>query len=210
MAIGRFGLEPPVTLYYPGSSTDASLTGIEGVHVIHVDQLLDSEAINGFRALGATAIKADVHSWTPPKPVEVVAFVNPTGIDAPRVLDNTSLKAGGLVLWASTGLPHSLQEHPDVALKAVVEADEAGRLSVDTEDLDDYFNPKQFDDLTADEAENFREKLHQYLAQRNLSDPRALDETYRLLQLPENLYVAFEIGYHFPHKKTGTYFIYQR
>jgi hypothetical protein len=210
LAIEQFGLEPPITLYYPGSSTDISLTGIEGVDGIHVDQLLNDEAIDGFRALGATAVKEDVHYWSPPKPVEVVAFINPSGIDIHKVLDQTKLAAGGLVLWASTRLPHALQEYSGITLKAVIKTDEKDALFVDTQGLDDYFVSKRYEELSTDEVEEFRERLDRYLARHSLSDPRTLDETYRLLQLPENRMIADEVHFYFPYKKEGSYFIYQR
>lgn len=90
-----------VTLYYPGSSSDISLTGIDGVRTIHADHTLTEEEIEAFASLESDAYSVDVHKWSPPREVDVVTFINASGIDPLKVLELTQVRAGGLVVWAA-------------------------------------------------------------------------------------------------------------
>jgi len=79
-------LERPISLYYPGSSSDGSFTRLPDVHAIHVDSALDDTAIRDFEVLGAEAYRADAYTWSPAGPIDVVTLINPSGIDEDRVL----------------------------------------------------------------------------------------------------------------------------
>lgn len=140
LALEHLGIAPPAVLYYPGSATDVSLIGVEGLHVIHADSALNKEMLNGFEKLGAEAHAVDVHEWQPEQQVDTVAFINPTGIDETRVLERTDLREGGAVLWAAwSGRPEALRNLNGLGLVGVLNATEAGDYALDTGDLEAYF-----------------------------------------------------------------------
>lgn len=211
LAIAHFGSQPSLTLYYPGSSSDVSLAGIEGMHTIHADSELDQEAIDGFGQLGAEAHKVDVHKWKPDKDIDVVAFINPTGIDETKVLEKVHLRKGGLAIWASwSGLPMSLKDSEDVRLVAVITPNKAVKQQIDIQDLQDYFLHKQYQDLSDDESRQFHESLYDYMNRHDLELSMTEEEMYYNLQSPENANLLFDINYKFPYKKTGTFFVFQK
>src|SRR5665213_1727310 len=215
LALEHFGIAPPAVLYYPGSATDVSLVGIEGLRVIHADNVLDEQMLGGFALLGAEAHAVDVHTWQPDQPVDAVAFINPTGIDEERVLEHTDLKESGLVIWAFwSGQPTVLQESEALSLVGVINYDEDGSFFIDTDDLSDYFTYKDFDDLSEEEQEDFVTKLEQYLARHDeLTAQLPPQEMYQGLLVSENprdeLHLT-NMNYGFRYKKDGTFHVFQR
>ena len=216
LAFEHFGITPPATVYYPGSSRDISLIGIRGVDTIHADATLDEQQIGSFALLGAEAHAVDVHEWRPNQPLDAVVFINPAGIDESRVLAASDLVDGGLVLWASwSGRPLLLKDAASLELVGVVNCDEDGALSIDQEDLDAYFQPKNFQDLSKVERQDFIGKLEHYLKANclTLAINFSYEELYeQLLQTkhPRNLAHLEHMGYAFPYSKTGTFFIFQK
>jgi len=162
-------LERPISLYYPGSSSDGSFTRLPDVRAIHVDSALDDTAIRDFEVLGAEAYRADAYTWSPAEPIDVVTLINPSGIDEDRVLGMSRLRDDGIVLWASwSGVPSRLVERKDMRLIGVISDPGEGDLTVDTENLGDYFTRKAFTALDDSEQAFFMRRLQQYLDQYGL------------------------------------------
>jgi hypothetical protein len=140
VALEHFGVTPPSTLYYPGSSTDISLVGIEGLRVIHADNSLDEHMIGGFALLGAEIHAVDVHVWKPDEPVDVIAFINPSEIDVPTVIKRVNLRSDGLILWAFWGGPPTrLLNSEELDLVAVLNYDEeTDKYVINVDSLDEY------------------------------------------------------------------------
>lgn len=212
LCIGYFGIESPAILYYPGSSTDVSFIGIDGVQTIHADLELSEIVMRGFESLGAEAHRVDVHDWQPGRQIDIVTFINPSGIDVASVLDNVQLSDRGLVIWASWGgfPPMSMTDYPAIEHVGVISVDEAGTVELDTQGLEDYFSPKDFASLTDAEQQEFSKRLANYLDQRNLKTDSSTEEAYEYLRLPDNWQLLLEMNYRFSYKKTGTFFVFQK
>lgn len=146
LAIAGFGLQKPLTVYYPGSGCDATLTKVEGVQVIHADLYMREEEVKGFRELGAEALKADAHKYKPSERVDIINFLNPSGIFEDEVVRQVKMSVGGLVLtraWWRTA-PEELFEMPELEPIGVILSTpdpETQMLTqtLDTEDPSGYY-----------------------------------------------------------------------
>jgi hypothetical protein len=212
--IDRFGLSRPLTIYYPGSSSDVSLLDIPEAHIIHADDHLDEAMLHGFSALGAEAHNVDVHSWHPPDPVDLVAFVNPTGIAEGEVLAHTELQPRGIVLWYSwSGRPRQLQDDQTLELVGAVTFGEEEGFSIDTGDLQDYFVHKSFGELDGDEQQSFIANVDAFMKRHGyeFTEGSSYATAYSDYQAPGLQQTAREMGVgRFPYRKEGSCFIYQK
>ncbi len=209
LALEYAGVSLPAVLYYPGSSTDASLTDIEGIYTIHSDSNFSDAGLRGFAALGSEAHRADAHTWEPPQPVDAIVFINPTGIDELQVVQAARLREDGVILWAG-GQPEELQSDPSVGLIGVITYSDDRELAVDDTNLDDYFARKRYADLTEEEVTDFGERLQRYLTNNGLESAQPIDEVYDLLLHPDNANLVFEININLPYIKSGTFFVYRK
>ena len=204
-------LERPISLYYPGSSSDGSFTRLPDVHAIHVDSALDDTAIRDFEVLGAEAYRADAYTWSPAEPIDVVTLINPSGIDEDRVLGMSQLRDDGIVLWASwSGVPSRLVERKDMRLIGVISDPGEGDLTVDTEKLGDYFTRKAFTALDDSEQAFFMRRLQQYLDQYGLDLTVPAESLYEHLRAPDGRELARDMDYQPPYTKAGTFFIFRK
>lgn len=158
VALEAAGIANP-TIYYPGSSTDVSLARIPGAHVIHVDPALQPEQMNAMTSIGLEAQAADAHTFRPDQPVDAICFFRPSGIKIEAVLDAAPLTENGIVTWVAAARPDELQQREDLELIGAVPLSEDGAPHMETEHLEDYFQLKTYDELTAEERQHFHKAV---------------------------------------------------
>ena len=206
-------------IFYPGSSSDASLALMDTIEVVHCDPMLTESEIMAFQSLGATAFAEDAEQWKPDGSFDAVVFINGSGIDERKVLSRVDLKAGGLALWAMWGdsRPFNLSDMEDLELVAVTATtDHDGgnfKTVLDTENPQDYIDIKEFEDLSTDELDSFRALHAKFLDPNRPSSPKSEHEkdAYHELALPQNDILMFIQGYAFPRKKeNATFYIFQK
>lgn len=156
--VERFGIEQP-TIYYPGSYSDKSLAQTINGRVIHVDQ--SDLPVGEMQQAGFEAYEADAHDWVPPVPVDIVFLANPSGIDADRVLKKVPLNAGAKAVWmAWWGPPGPKTSLNRDNLVGVVQNDGEKKVKYfDATELDGYYAPKDFEELTVLELQQMAFKL---------------------------------------------------
>jgi hypothetical protein len=213
IAAERFAEHPITTLYYPGSSFDASLANIPGMQTVHADSRMTIDGIEAFAILGSIAAHANAETWKPPEAPDMIALINSTGIDPKRAIEISGLQDGGLILWASLDQPSTLKEWRRTRLLGVITFSGNGTSVVDTENLQEYFEKKPFDDLELPELEYFLRTASAVLAEVEQSLDLHGDElrrtVYDSLDDPANESFLRQCMYAFPTIKQGTFFIFR-
>ena len=206
-------------IYYPGSSYDASLAVLDTVEVVHCDPQLTEAEIVAFEALGSRAFAEDAEIWNPDGVFDAVVFINGSGIDELKVMDNVSLRVGGLALWAMWGdsKPDNLSSMNELELVAVTTAslDERGNLNtcLETNNPQHYIDNQEYANLTPDQLVEFRAALARFFEKTGLemSENAREEDAYYELAMPHNQLQMFILGYAFPRKKSGaTFYIFQK
>ena len=204
-----FGIKRPVRVYYPGSSDDASFVGIEGVEVIHADTDLTQEGIKAFESVGSLAVKADAHDFVPEGEIDVVMFINASGIRKLDVIDVINLRRGGLILSAMWGMqpPTELVESEDLVL-AAVGVYEDGVTIISREGLGDYTTRMQFEDLDDAMQKEFCKQALDFLGRWGQSEglsPEIIAQS--MLSKSGELFEQFADALQY--RKTASFFIFK-
>ena len=113
-------------------------------------------------------------------------------------------------MWAAywSRPPYELKQRPDLEFVGVISGEED--LTLGTQDLDAYFQTKDYNDLSADEQELFRIKAASFLERHNYETDLTAAELYDLFQQPEYHSDLMALVYEYPYKKSGTSFVFRK